>query len=279
MADGGEDKKAKIRKKFCLPNFTNIMLGLREGYVDEGVDASIVTEDDEQTPGKKKKRKIKFTDEARCVFRTDRCFCSEDGVENSTLQKIAEQLHDKSDDKAEMERLRDLRLKEMSDKLRELYIDHTGSDEPCTELKFRQLILRAIATQLQVACGLSVRMRLTHDEKQVLVAVKADQEDLRVEAVRSKYKMQTHNHPFVKEEESAQYTTHTSAPTFNAAFRKKHEAQFTKSMVSHTYMYMALIYVYGFRIYVKSDASQGRLTPYQTPGYGDRTGSRHWSTT
>jgi hypothetical protein len=223
----GPDKKAR---KFCLPNFTNVMLGLRDGYVDEGSGASIVTDNDEQAAGKKKKRKIKFTDEARCVFRTDRCFCSDDGLENSVLKKIEQQLQEKSDIKEEIERLRNLRVKERAKTLRALYIDHTGSDEPCTELKFRQLILRAVATQLQVACGLTVRMRLTHDEKQVLVTVKADQEDLRVEAVRSKYRMQTHNSPFVAEAEAEQYTTHSSAPTFNAAFRKKHPAQFQKSI-------------------------------------------------
>jgi anoctamin-10 len=208
---GGEDHPlTSVRRKFCLTNFVNTMLGLREGTVGP---------DD---------KKVLYRDEAFCVFRTDRCFCSEDGEENARLQSLEAQIQHRSDIKQEAERLRELKIQEMEKILRQLYIDHTGSDEPCTELQFRQLVLRTVSTQLQIVCGLTVHMRLTYDETQVLAAIQADENDLRVEAARSNYKLHVHNHPFASDEEVGYFSSHSSAPTFNMEFKKNNRHDYDR---------------------------------------------------
>ena len=89
-------------------------------------------------------------DEGRRVFRSDRCFCSDEGKLNEQLRWIEQMVSLKADQKQEVDNLRKDKVREMTKVLTELYIAHTGSDEPTTELKFRQLIVRAIATRLQV---------------------------------------------------------------------------------------------------------------------------------
>ena len=214
-AGGEEHVLESVRKKFNLTSFVSTMLGLREGYLPGGG---------------KDKVKVKFRDEARCVFRTDRCFCTDQGNMNQRLQYLENQINIKSDIKEEVEELRKKKLDEMSKVLSDLYISHTGSDEPCTELQFRQLVIRAIATRLQITCGLTVRMRMTHDDKQVLMAVKADHDDLRVEAQRSRYKLQSHNHPFLKDDEYSEYSSHASAPAFNSAYRRTNSSDYKKAV-------------------------------------------------
>jgi hypothetical protein len=113
---------------------------------------------------------------------------------------------------------------------KDLYVAHTGSDEPCTEEQLRQLVIRTIATRLQVCCGLSIKMRLNFDDTEVLMTVKADINDLRIEAARSQYLLQTHNHPFLKSEQYGEYVSHSTAPGFNQYFKEKNPQDYAKSI-------------------------------------------------
>ncbi|KDO32354.1 hypothetical protein SPRG_02832 [Saprolegnia parasitica CBS 223.65] len=82
------------------------------------------------------------------------------------------------------------------DCLRAEYLEYIGSSEATTEALFCELIARAVAKRIQLVCGLSTTMFHSQDGKQILVLIQADEGDLRIQAERTKYRLQTSNKPF-----------------------------------------------------------------------------------
>jgi hypothetical protein len=119
--------------------------------------------------------------------------------------------------------------------LKEYKALNNGSDEPCQRLVYEEMMAKTIAKRMQLACGLDTKMRLTVDKDEIIMVVKADNEDLRVEAERTQYKVQTHNQPFLPETQNGGFvaSSHRDAPKFNSKFRQLHPKSFAlaKKMV------------------------------------------------
>ncbi|DAZ98242.1 TPA: hypothetical protein N0F65_011710 [Lagenidium giganteum] len=87
-------------------------------------------------------------------------------------------------------------LKQMEDLLTQEYEREIGSLEPTSELQFCELVAKAMARRVQIACGLTTRMFLSCDADEIVMTIKADDNDLRVEADRTNYRLQVSNRPF-----------------------------------------------------------------------------------
>ncbi|KAL3672161.1 hypothetical protein V7S43_002824 [Phytophthora oleae] len=75
------------------------------------------------------------------------------------------------------------------------YEKFVGSAEP-TERRFCELVATAISRRIQLACGLTSRMFLSCDGDEIIMSVKSENDDLRVEADRTNYRLQLSNKPF-----------------------------------------------------------------------------------
>ncbi|OQS01158.1 anoctamin-like protein [Achlya hypogyna] len=80
--------------------------------------------------------------------------------------------------------------------LRQEYIASTGSAADTTEEQFCELMARAVAKRIQLVCGLTTSMFKSHAGDVILVLIEADEGDLKIEAERTKYRLQTSNKPF-----------------------------------------------------------------------------------
>jgi anoctamin-10 len=177
MKAGGESNK---KSGFNKLRFVTSMLGLRRMKGNDNVEEE-------------------FLDESQRILRTDRCFMSDDGQPNPTLTSLEEKLRntDTAEDKTKLQKQK---IDEMKRVMRNEYVRFTGSDEPCPQEVFCELVLRTIVKRLQMACGLTAKMKYGVKGDQVIVALQADSNDLKTEADRCDYQLQTHNFPFGGEE-------------------------------------------------------------------------------
>ncbi|KAH7477222.1 Anoctamin-10 [Phytophthora ramorum] len=76
------------------------------------------------------------------------------------------------------------------------YEKFIGSTEPTTEQRFCELVATAISRRVQLACGLTTRMFLSCDADEIIMTIKSENDDLRVEADRTNYRLQLSNKPF-----------------------------------------------------------------------------------
>ncbi|ETL43724.1 hypothetical protein F442_06048 [Phytophthora nicotianae P10297] len=76
------------------------------------------------------------------------------------------------------------------------YKKFVGSTESTTECRFCELVATAISRRVQLACGLTTRMFLSVDGDEIIMSVKSENDDLRVEADRTNYRLQLSNKPF-----------------------------------------------------------------------------------
>jgi hypothetical protein len=121
------------------------------------------------------------------VLRTSRCFLDDRGCDV---------VMDTSNDHSELGEQR--RLETQQQLLKNEYEHFVGSTEATTETQFCELVATAIARRVQLACGLTTRMFLSCDADEIIMTIKADNDDLRVEADRTNYRLQVSNKPFDK---------------------------------------------------------------------------------
>jgi hypothetical protein len=76
------------------------------------------------------------------------------------------------------------------------YEKFIGDLSPTSEAKFCELVAVSIARRVQLACGLTTRMFRSVDGDEIIMTIKADDNDLRVEADRTDYPLQVSNRPF-----------------------------------------------------------------------------------
>jgi hypothetical protein len=174
-------------------------------------------------------KELTFVNESRRILKTDRCFCNEDGSENSKLKKLELQ-YQKTEDTVERDQLQAQKLEEMKRCLMKEYMAlNNNSDEPCQRLVYEEMMAKTIAKRMQLACGLDMKMRLTVDKDEIIMVVKADNADLRIEAERTHYKVQTHNQPFLPDTGGMMTASHAAAPKFNSKFRQLHPQRYAQA--------------------------------------------------
>ncbi|RLN78126.1 hypothetical protein BBJ28_00025970, partial [Nothophytophthora sp. Chile5] len=160
--EGGEVKKPE---DFTMRSFVKLLMGK-----------------DQQNSQRRDKIVI---DPFRRVLRTPRCFLDDAGCDV---------VMDTSNDHGELGEQR--RLETEQQLLKTEYERFVGSTDPTTELRFCELVATAISRRVQLACGLTTRMFLSCDADEIIMTIKADNDDLRVEADRTNYKLQVSNKPF-----------------------------------------------------------------------------------
>ncbi|KAI9997720.1 hypothetical protein PInf_001651 [Phytophthora infestans] len=116
------------------------------------------------------------------VLRTPRCFLDEHGNDLVEANKS---------DAAEFNR-----FEVEQQTLEAEYEQFVGSTEATTERRFCELVATAISRRVQLACGLTTRMFLSCDGDEIIMSVKSENDDLRVEADRTNYRLQLSNKPF-----------------------------------------------------------------------------------
>ncbi|RLN64909.1 hypothetical protein BBP00_00003151 [Phytophthora kernoviae] len=116
------------------------------------------------------------------VLRTPRCFLDDHG--NDLMESMSDEVGD-------------LNRSEIKRKLLEAeYETFVGSMGPTTERCFCELVATAISRRVQLACGLTTRMFVSCDGDEIIMTVKSENDDLRVEADRTNYRLQLSNKPF-----------------------------------------------------------------------------------
>ncbi|KAJ0407910.1 hypothetical protein P43SY_009197 [Pythium insidiosum] len=135
---------------------------------------------------KKSKRRNKIVVDAfQRVFRTPRCYLDDQGREQLILREGDHSEQAEQERWASEERL-----------LKEEYERVIGNSEPTDEKTFCRLVAKSVARRVQLACGLTTRMFESCDQDEIIMTLKADDNDLRVEADRSDYALQVSNKPF-----------------------------------------------------------------------------------
>lgn len=123
-------------------------------------------------------------DPLRLVFRTPRCFLNDVGLPMDFPQRNPGQAPTQ------------LSTEDCQHILQQEYKHYIGHVDPIPQKRFCELIVAAITRRLQVACGLSTRVFRSFDDKNIFIAVRADDIDLRSEANRINYHLQVSNKPF-----------------------------------------------------------------------------------
>ncbi|DAZ98225.1 TPA: hypothetical protein N0F65_011693 [Lagenidium giganteum] len=99
--------------------------------------------------------------------------------------------------------------------------------------RFGVLVAKTVARRIQLACGLTTHMVVSANRRQIVMMVKADDNDLRVEAARLEYRLQVSNRPFdqrvhgtklqhVEEEITAKYMERSMQHLRRCRPRKRH---------------------------------------------------------
>jgi hypothetical protein len=120
------------------------------------------------------------------VLRTRRCFLDDLGND------ILECTGPRSSSTADTSNLNDAEHKVLEAE----YEKFVGSAEPTTERRFCELVATAISRRVQLACGLTTRMFVSCDGDEIIISVNSENDDLRVEADRTNYRLQLSNKPF-----------------------------------------------------------------------------------
>ncbi|CAH0478562.1 unnamed protein product [Peronospora belbahrii] len=160
--EGGEQKKPR---DFTLESFLHLMIG----------------KDLERS---KSTNKI-VVDPFQRVLRTPRCFLDDRGCD-AVMETSMD--HSETGEQHRLEIQQQFLMNE--------YRTFIGSTEPTTETKFCELVATAISRRVQLACGLTTRMFLSCDADEIIMTIKTDNDDLKIEADRSDYRLQVSNKPF-----------------------------------------------------------------------------------
>ncbi|KAK1932013.1 Anoctamin-10 [Phytophthora citrophthora] len=119
------------------------------------------------------------------VLRTSRCFLDDHGKD--LMAEISPRKSGVGDSNS-LEMGRQL--------LGDEYEKFIGPDKSATERKFCELVATAISRRIQLACGLTSRMFFSCDGDEIIMSIKSENDDLRVEADRTNYRLQLSNKPF-----------------------------------------------------------------------------------
>lgn len=160
--DGGHEKKPE---KYTVEAFVSLFMG--KDYQRSAKAGMIVI------------------DTFQRVLRTTRCYLDDHGHEVLTVNDADHST------RAEQERWG----AEEAILIQE-YETEIGSQDPTTEAKFCELVAKAVARRVQLACGLTTRMFRSCDGDEIIMTLKADDNDLRVEADHTDYLLQVCNKPF-----------------------------------------------------------------------------------
>jgi anoctamin-10 len=206
-------------KGTSMPQYVSRLLGIRKIKHADGV-------------------KRDFADPNHAIFRSDRCFMNADGTENEELVRLQTDLDD-GVDLAEnfVEKINEQKAVQMKIALEQEYVDFTGSNEPCMRQAYCELVARSVSKRLQSACGLTTVMKygqgVNGEKTCIIMGIKADPHDLRVQADRSNYRVQIHNKPFsAPEGDYKNSLSHQSAPTYNEMFgRENPDAYFASQRI------------------------------------------------
>jgi anoctamin-10 len=201
-----EGAEIKLGRVFDQKRYVDTLLGLRRDVKANGTEDLII-------------------DEGRRVLRSDRCFMPDpmkkttDAAEyklNTRYEALVamSKTISETDDPMEKDSLGRKKIAMMCEILEEEYVVGAGSEEPTTELEYGLMMCKAVVRRLQLACGLSTKMKLSIDSDEIICVLSADKGDLATEADRTNYMLQTHNQPFMPEDLYAQSLSHSSAPTW-----------------------------------------------------------------
>lgn len=128
-------------------------------------------------------------DPLRIVFRSPRCFLDDNG--DPVISQPPDRMSEVSRSDYEQNYIEECR-KVLVDEYRR----YIGSINPTSQLLFCELIATSVARRIQVACGLTTRLFRSYDDDEIILTMKTDDMDLRVEADRRNYRLQTRNKPF-----------------------------------------------------------------------------------
>ncbi|DBA05103.1 TPA: hypothetical protein N0F65_000791 [Lagenidium giganteum] len=123
-----------------------------------------------------------YSDPFRRVLRTRRCYLGPDGTELVAPD---------DDDDAQAHAMRELLLNEYREA-----VDEPALAAKSAMRKFRVIVAKTVARRLQLTCGLTTQMFMNADKTKIVLTIRADDHDLRVEAARVGYQLQVSNRPF-----------------------------------------------------------------------------------
>eukprot|EP00937_MAST-01D_sp_MAST-1D-sp2_P003828 g3828.t1 len=162
-----------------------------------------------------------FIHSAVRVLKTPRCFLDDRG-----RQRVGFGGSGRVVEEASRLGMEESQREAMKQALREEYeAGNDGSAEPTTEKRYYELVARAVARRLQLACGLTTEMFLSVDGDEIICTVKADAQDLMTEADRTDYRLQTLNMPFgVPTPTMGERSHNEGIEAGNALLRRRHGA-------------------------------------------------------
>jgi hypothetical protein len=133
----------------------------------------------------------------RAIFKTPRCLLTSDIAANEKLEalfgKEANEWSLHEHDEVEEAKY----ITYFKQVLEEEYREHNaGGTAPCTARKYHELCAKSVVMRLQVACGLETDAYYSFDRDEIIITVKADENDLRIEAARTGYELHVRNEPF-----------------------------------------------------------------------------------
>ncbi|OQR89568.1 anoctamin [Thraustotheca clavata] len=166
---GGEGNRPN---HFTQKKFVQLMLGLKDGSQND----------------------------LKAVFRSGKCFVANDGIpftqSNPETFPSADWIKATENNDPLVKDANISELQRRIECLREEYVEYIKSSDNTTEEKFCELVARAIAKRIQLVCGLTTYMVKSQKGDMILLLIQADDGDLKIEAERTKYRLQTSNKPF-----------------------------------------------------------------------------------
>jgi hypothetical protein len=180
--------------------------------------------------GIKKWRKADMIDNSKQIFRTDRCYLTDDNIPEPKLADIAKRA-DEEENQVERAKITNERIAVVREALEAEFVTMTGSSDPCSDKMWRELVIKSVCRRIQLACGLTVAMKESIDGDEVIMCIQADENDLKIEADRTDYKVQLHNKPFgyANEDDSAQSCSHFTCPGYLMQLKKQNPEAFEKA--------------------------------------------------
>jgi hypothetical protein len=180
--------------------------------------------------GIKKWRRELMVDRAKQIFRTDRCYLSSDDSPSAELVAIQKEA-EMEEDELKRAAINRKRIEVIQRLLMQEFVELTGGDAPISNQKWSELICKAVVKRLQLACGLTAAMKHSLDGDEVVCVIRADENDLKIEADRNGYKLQLNNKPFAyeTEEAAARSCSHFRAPGYIQELRESDPDSYEKA--------------------------------------------------
>ena len=208
-------------KRFCLARYVSTFLGIRVSKLSRNISglasglASGVAKVGSAAASTATRGRIgssssapaaravtEFIDSAHCILRSNRCFLTADGKSAYKARKSMmtfdeiDKIIEGEIDAEKQDVLRQDKLEAMREYMTAEYVAEIGGKEPCTASQYAALCAKTVARRLLMTCGLSSMMKWSCDGDEILVCIRADENDLKAAADKSNYALQTLNQPF-----------------------------------------------------------------------------------